>query len=330
MLEPAQNRKLSKVRVAFGTGAVLGLWHGKLIEAPTTAHFLTYFEGRCRGNCKFCPQARESTADLEMLSRVVWPKFDLESVLTALSENSEKFKRVCIQAVNSPSVVEVIGELVSRVREVCRLPISVSCQPLTLEELEKLSASGVERVGLAFDAATKEIFSKVKGSEYSWEGHMAALKNAQLVFGDRVSTHLIVGLGESEEEMVRALQFFHDGGVTVALFAFTPIPGTPLSKQPRPDVASYRRVQLARFLIANNLVRAEEMKFEGGRIFDFGADGESLRKIVESGDPFITSGCAGCNRPFYNESPRGPIYNYPRKPNRRDLDEIKKVFGLPG
>lgn len=319
---------LTKVRVAFGTGVLLGLWRGRLVEAPTTAHFLTYFEGRCRGNCRFCPQARESTADLEMLSRVIWPKFDLGAVLAALKENSEKFKRVCIQAVNFPGVIDVICELVSRVRAVCELPVSVSCQPLMFEDLEKLAEVGVERIGLAFDAATEEIFSNVKGSEYSWDGHMRALKNAKAVFGDKVSTHLIAGLGETEEEMVRAFQFFHDNGVTVALFAFTPILGTPLSKQPRPDIASYRRLQLARFLIVNNFNRVEEMKFEDGRITDFCVDSEFLRKVVDSGEPFITSGCTGCNRPFYNESPRGPIYNYPRKPNRRDIEEIKKLLKL--
>jgi biotin synthase len=322
-----EKSSLSKVRVAFGTGVLLGLWRGEVTEPPTTAHFLTYFADRCRGNCKFCPQASESTSDLEMLSRVIWPKFDLEDVLPALRENSNKFQRVCIQAVNFPGVVDVISELVSLVKKVCQLPISVSCQPLPPHDLERLASIGVERFGLPFDAATKDIFDRVKGS-YSWEGHLKALENARAVFGDRVSTHLIAGLGESEEDLIRAVQFFHYSGVTVALFAFTPIPGTPLSGQPRPDIASYRRVQLARFLIDRNLSRAEDMSFSNGRLVDFGVDLEILKKVVESGEPFVTSGCPGCNRPFYNESPRGPIYNYPRKPRRSEIEEIKKLLNF--
>ena len=27
---------------------------------------------------------------------------------------------------------------------------------------------------------------------------------------------------------------------------------------------------------------------------------------------FETSGCPGCNRPYYNERPGGMLYNYPR------------------
>jgi biotin synthase len=33
---------------------------------------------------------------------------------------------------------------------------------------------------------------------------------------------------------------------------------------------------------------------------------------VTTGEPFQTSGCPNCNRPFYNEQPGGPMYNYPR------------------
>ncbi|MFH1821972.1 MAG: radical SAM protein [Methanobacteriota archaeon] len=327
---PSQGKKslVNNVRVAFGTGVVLGLWHGQLIEPPTTAHFFAYYDGRCSGNCKFCPQARESTADLKMLSRVIWPKFELKKVLAALDANSNQFQRVCIQAVNFPGAVDVICELASNVKDVCKLPMTVSCQPLTIDDMNRLVDVGVERVGVALDAATKEIFFNVKGNEYVWDKHLKALENAKSIFGDKVSTHLIVGLGESEEDMVRTVQLLHDRGITIGLFAFTPIVGTQLSKRPRPDVASYRRIQLARFLIVENMSNAERMGFEGSQIASFGVDVDVLKKTIESGEPFRTSGCPGCNRPFYNESPRGPIYNYPRKPKRKNIDEIQTALNL--
>ena len=37
---------------------------------------------------------------------------------------------------------------------------------------------------------------------------------------------------------------------------------------------------------------------------------------------FNTYGCEGCNRPFYNERPSGPIYNYPETPARDVVLEI--------
>jgi len=319
---------VESVRVAFGTGVVLGLWRGQLAVVPTTAHFLTYYKGRCDANCQFCPQARGSTSDLKMLSRVFWPHAELGKVLAALGKNSNEFRRVCIQAVNYPRVMDDICELVARVKSVCGLPISVSCQLLKVDDIQKLADIGVERVSVALDAATPELFEHIKGSGYTWGEHIKALERARVIFGDRVSTHLIAGLGESEEEMVRAIQLSHDRGITIGLFAFTPVAGTALSGRPQPDVSSYRRIQLARFFIVNNMSRAELMHFDDGRIVEFGAGQDVLNRTVASGAPFLTSGCPDCNRPFYNESPKGPIYNYPRKPTSKEIEKIKAELSL--
>jgi len=265
-----------------------------------------------------------------MLSRVIWPRFELKKILVGLKENSNEFERVCIQAVNYPEVVDDLCELVGGVKKVCGLPISVSCQPLKKEGIERLAAAGAERVCVALDAATPELFELIKGggSDYRWEGHMKALEDARSIFGNRTSTHLIIGLGETEREAVKTIQLLHDWGITVALFAFMPIRGTPLAKEKQPDVVSYRRVQLARFLIVNNLSRAERMRFESGQITGFGVGLGVLNRTVDSGEPFRTSGCPGCNRPFYNESPRGPIYNYPRKPTRNEIAAMGAELGI--
>jgi biotin synthase len=34
--------------------------------------------------------------------------------------------------------------------------------------------------------------------------------------------------------------------------------------------------------------------------------------LPATGEPFQTSGCPDCNRPYYNERPGGVMYNYPR------------------
>jgi biotin synthase len=263
-----------------------------------------------------------------MLSRVVWPAWDLKKVLAALGENSKGFKRVCIQTVNYPKVIDDLCELVALVRSACDLPTSVSCQPLGLPDIRKLRDIGADRICVALDAGTPELFRLVKGGCYTWEDHIRTLERARTIFGDRVSTHLIVGLGESEEEMARTIQFLHDRGITVGLFAFTPIPGALLSSRPPPDVSSYRRIQLARFFIVNNISRVEMMGFREGRIIEFGVDRGVLNRAVASGEPFRTSGCPGCNRPFYNESPRGPIYNYPRKLTSKEIEKIKAELNM--
>jgi biotin synthase len=154
------------------------------------------------------------------------------------------------------------------------------------------------------------------------------LSEALEVFGkENVSTHLIVGLGETEKEVIQIIQKCVDMSVLPALFAFTPIRGTTLENRPTPALEPYRRVQLGRFLILKGLTTFEVMKFDNeGKIIGFGLTNRELKPTIESAEPFLTSGCKDCNRPFYNEKPSGPIYNYPKKPNKEELEKIKQQF----
>jgi biotin synthase-related radical SAM superfamily protein len=326
---------LKKIRVSFGSAIVLGLMRGMLSAEPTTAYLLTYRRGRCSANCAFCPQSRSSSGRADMLSRVTWPTFNFNDVVKGIKRAAEdrKVKRVCIQALNYPSVQNDIAYISASIHRASDVPISVSCQPLKYEEMIKLREAGVERVSISLDAATEELFAKIKGEltagPYKWQIHLDALKTAVKVFGKmKITTHLIVGLGEREENIVFMMQRCIDMGVFPALFAFTPIPGTRMADHPRPPLAYYRRAQIAHYLITRGIRRFEDMRFENGRISDFGISTDDLYRIVLSGEPFLTSGCPDCNRPYYNEDPKGPIYNYPRKPTSEEIIEIKKQIGF--
>jgi biotin synthase len=192
----------------------------------------------------------------------------------------------------------------------------------------------VDRIGIALDAATEKLFDSVKGSAaqgpYKWQDELTLLRVAVGVFGEgNVSTHLMIGLGENEKEAAELVQKCVDMGVCPALFAFTPVRGTQLASTPQPSIEGYRRIQLARYLIVNGLARVEEMLFAGdGRIMDFGIETPVLLRAVDSGKPFQTSGCPDCNRPFYNEKPSGPIFNYPSSLNSKEIVEAKQQLKL--
>lgn len=320
-----------QIRVSIGTAIVAGLVGGKLDVSPTTAYLMTYRDGKCSANCGFCPQARESKSSNTLLSRVTWPSFLTEEVIPALQNavKEKKIRRVCIQALNYPLVLEHLEELVREIKEHSTVAVSVSCQPRNREDIEHLKRAGVDRMGIALDAATEVLFNKVKGKEtgnvYTWENQISQLEEAIAIFkGDNVSAHLIVGLGETEKEAVEIVQSCVDMGVLPALFAFTPIRGTALEHHLPPKVESYRRVQLARYLIVTGKTKIQDMAFNDScEISAFGLSRDSLMPIIESTLPFRTSGCPDCNRPFYNEKPSGPIYNYSIKPNE---NEIKKII----
>jgi biotin synthase len=270
-----------------------------------------------------------------MLSRVVWPVFQTADAVHRIAEafGEGKIRRVCVQALNYPAVQGDVASLARRIRSLSDVPISVSCQPLKGEDMAKLAEAGVNRISIALDAVTAELFEKVKGASisgpYRWDEHFAALEEAVRVFGrGAVTTHLIAGLGENEAELVSMIQRCVDLGVYPALFAFTPIAGTAMATMPPPSLGYYRRAQLAHYLVTCGMKRFEEMKFRDGCFVDFGLPNVELRRIIRTGAPFRTSGCPDCNRPYYNERPGGSMYNYPRPPTAEETAEIERQMGL--
>jgi biotin synthase len=321
----------SQIRVSLGTAMCLGLIEGKMDVYPTTAYLMTYVDGKCSANCGFCPQARNSKSSADMLSRVTWPTFPLCLVIAALVNafKSGKIKRVCIQALNIPNVFLQLEVLVKEIKN-CDIPISVSCQPFNRQDIQLLKNAGVERIGIALDAASETIFRKIKGdktgSVYSWSSEISLIKEALAIFGEgTVSTHLIVGLGETEKDVTEIIQWCVNLGVVPALFAFTPICGTALEKHPQPNIISYRRLQLLRYLLVYGITNMKHVRFNAhGDIVSFGVNPDILENVINTGKPFQTSGCHYCNRPFYNERASGPLYNYPKSLSIKEIDEIKK------
>ncbi|MEM2878119.1 MAG: radical SAM protein [Candidatus Hadarchaeales archaeon] len=315
---------VERLRVAFGTGIVLGLWGGKQEVAPSTAHIMIDRNGKCLSNCRFCPKAKEAVGDPSTVSRVIWPEWRAEEVVERLARSD--FGRICVQQVNYKNSFPDLLQTVRELSEVCGAPISVCCPPLSLEGIEALREAGAERMCIPLDCSAPAIFARMKGPYYTWTKHIEALVEARRVFG-KATTHLIVGLGESEVEIARTIQQMHDLGVDTGLFAFFPVRGTPLENRPQPEIRTYRRVQVIRYLVSCELARVEDFEFRGGRIISFGIKEKRLDGIVSTGKPFMTSGCPHCNRPFFNESPRGPIYNYPRPPSLVEIERIKKEMG---
>jgi biotin synthase len=293
------------VNVSIGTAAVLGLADVRMATAPTTAYLM--LGGRCLMNCTFCAQARESQASAINLSRVTWPEYGLDLVVRRLREAAERgdIQRACLQVTVTRTSFEQSRELLKAVKAASDVPFDVAILPEDLAQVGELVEAGADHIGFGLDAACERVFRQVKGG--SWARSLSLIEETARAFPGHAALHLIVGLGETEKEMVDRIQWAHDLGITIGLFAFTPVRGTHLADRPPPALASYRRVQAARWLIVHDLAQAGEMVFgDGGQILRL----EGV--LPEGGESFETSGCPDCNRPFYNEQPGGPLYNYPR------------------
>lgn len=330
--------KMESIRISAGSASLLGLQSLKMEILPTCVHLLQYSPMGCSANCAFCPQARQSIiGNKRWLSRVSWPRFPWNSVKTRIQEAFQKgiCLRVCLQTVLCNSWID---DMVHTARDLLQdepVPMSIAMTPVNRQTMEILHDIGVDRIGIALDASSKGIFSNIKGRNISgpfrWENHLDALQEALEVFGKgRVTTHLIVGLGETEKQFTRFMQEIHDQNITLGLFAFTPIRGTALALHPRPTIECYRRMQLARFLITRGFKKVDDFSFDKvtGKITGWGMERAKIEQIVREskGRMFETTGCPGCNRPFYTSKPGGTIYNHPAPLSNQDITSAIKVL----
>ncbi len=307
---------------------------------------LTYNQG-CRASCAFCGLSKtrpvEGKESDKSFIRVEWPSYKIEDIIMALnSERCNHVERVCVSMVTNKRAIDDILTVNKKIHQETKKLLSALISPTIIENnwLPQLKKSGTDKVGIAIDAATPELFQKLRGSGVSgphkWDRYWVTIKESIKVFKKgNVGIHLIVGLGETEEEMAYLFQKIHDEGALIHLFSFFPEANSILEKERQPGIGQYRRIQLLRYLMDTNQIHYENLTFNSNsQIKDFGVEDGLIERIFALGDAFRTSGCPGetldvaCNRPFANSTPfqayMGECRNFPFKPNSDDLKLIKK------
>ncbi|MDI6763795.1 MAG: radical SAM protein [Thermodesulfobacteriota bacterium] len=300
-------------------------------------NLLLHYEEGCLGRCHFCGLSRSRLEGPKgkTFIRVDWPLYSLEEII-GRTKGKDQIHRVCISMITHPKALEDTTHVIKKIKEETDLFISVLITPTLIHNIESLEAmkrAGADRLGIAIDAVTPQLFDQLRGKgvngPHRWDHYWDVVRMAVEVFGKfYAGIHLIVGLGETEREMVETIQKGQDRSAYTHLFSFFPEKGSPMQDHPSPPLDQYRRIQLARWIINQGLGSIEQMRFdEKGKLVDFGTD---IEPFVEMGEPFMTSGCPGrngkvaCNRPYGNERPSGPIRNFPFIPEPEDIEEIKK------
>jgi len=297
---------------------------------------VTYPDG-CVACCAFCGLSRQRQVDPEERTfiRVDWPTLRLDDIIERLNVDGGQLRRVCVGMITHPRAFDDMNTIIRRFATESDRPISALISPTLVRDLGRLQEirdAGADMIGVAIDAATPELFDHFRGKEvkgpHKWDHYWNAVARSVEVMGRyKVGVHLIVGLGETEAEMIATIQRAQDMGVYTHLFSFFPEAGSAMEDHPQPAYGQYRRVQLARYIINHAYGRYEDMEFnEVGQVTYFGIDPDDL---VRWGEPFITSGCPGpdcrvaCNRPFGNERPGRPIRNYAFMPEPEDVELIR-------
>ena len=182
-------------------------------------------------------QARSSAAPGDKLSRVTWPEFSADDLARALgaAAGAGRVQRACAQVVGAPGAFEksIVAVRLLRSAVGSCVPVSVSFSATArIEHVEALMDAGAERVALPIDACNEQLYRDIKGG-HDMPRALGLIGECARRFPGRVSTHLIVGLGETQEEVVSLAASMPSGASW--FFAFTPLPGTRLAKrQPEP------------------------------------------------------------------------------------------------
>jgi len=185
------------------------------------------------------------------------------------------------------------------------------------------------------------VFDRTRGSgvqsPHSWDKYWKILHAAAAIFGpEHFGAHLIVGMGESDHDVLTQVQKIRDLSGHSHMFAFFPERGSLMDHLPPAPRPQWRRIQLARYLIDYRNHRLERMRFdEGGALIDFGLPQDEIDAVIDAGTAFRTSGCPGqeaadvsaCDRP-YGDSPPRDIASYPFKLNRNDIRKARRQLDV--
>ncbi|HUY51208.1 MAG TPA: radical SAM protein [Streptosporangiaceae bacterium] len=304
---------------------------------------LNYDEG-CLSDCGYCGLARTRPGAYQDKSfiRVEWPLVRTDDLVDRMAQHESTLTRLCISMVTHGHAYRDTCDITRRIGQRVRTPLSILVAPPTLnrERMEAFKALGVDMIGIGLDAVTEDLFRSVRtdvpAGGLKWEKYWEVVTGAREIFGPwKVNVHTLVGLGETDEDLVRLFVALRDREIYSYLFCFNPEPDSRMAGHPKSPLVRWRRVQLARHLIETEGYDLGQFDFDAaGSLACLRADRTAVQAVVDQGAAFVTNGCPGekgepgCTRPYGSYRPAEPFRDYPFVPTAGDLAEIRQQMRL--
>ncbi|MDH4224045.1 MAG: radical SAM protein, partial [Deltaproteobacteria bacterium] len=223
-----------------------------------------------------------------------------------------------------------------------QVPLSalVSASLLDEDKLVSIQATGVDIIGVGLDAANPDVFHNTRGKgtkgPHDWEHHWKVVRQARRMFGPlKVNCHVMVGLGETDRDLMELFANLKSEQIAAYLFSFNPEEGTPMDSTPRAPLHRMRRIQLIKYLMEKKELPLSALSFnQAGDLTGLTASTALVGEAIQMGEGFMTDGCPDrngemtCNRPFGSYRPGEPFRDYPFKPDQDDLAVIAREMRL--
>jgi biotin synthase len=206
--------------------------------------------------------------------------------------------------------------------------------------LQAFKDLGVDMIGIGLDAVTEELFRNIRtdvpAGGLKWDKYWEVVSDAREIFGPwKVNVHTLVGLGETDEDLIRLFVALREKEIFSYLFCFNPEPDSRMAGQPKADLGRWRRLQLARQLVESQGYELTQFSFDrAGSLNRLRASRTEVEPIVTEGIAFMTNGCPGesgepgCTRPYGSYRPSEPFRDYPFVPTSEDLRDIRAQLAL--
>jgi biotin synthase len=350
-IEPQVEKKVSPdfVRISAASAMALRLRSGRFARDFDFGgiNILLNYENGCLADCGYCGLARTRPGAYEDKSfiRVEWPLINTDELVERMSKYNDKMTRLCISQVTHGSshadTVDITKKLVAAVDA----PLSILVAPpvLNREKLQLYKDIGVDMIGVGLDGVSEKIFRQhrtdVPNGSLSWDNYWNIINLSREIFGPwKVNIHTVVGLGETDKDMMEIFFHLFENQIFPYLFSFNPEPDSRMGDWDRADIKRWRRTQLVKHLIEKYDLKPEALSFDdAGNLSRLDVEDSKIADVLEhldEGIPFMTDGCpgpdgeVGCTRPYGSYKPSEQYRDFPFRPASNDVVQIRKELAL--
>jgi biotin synthase len=182
--------------------------------------------GACAEDCGYCTQSRASKADIPRYG-LLPPDEILSGAKAAFQRQAKTYCIVTSGRGPSSRVLDLVTELVPRIKREYDLEICVSSGLLALEQAQRLKACGVDRVN--HNLNTSRRFYPEICTTHTFQDRLDTLWAVRKA-GMEICSGGIVGMGEEDADVVDlALELGKLEVEALPVNFFTPVQGTPIT-----------------------------------------------------------------------------------------------------
>lgn len=177
----------------------------------------------CSNSCEFCPLAAKTASPRDTIARMV---------MITKEADQDKLKGIGITTgipahLSARKLIDELARSVEQLRKIVgsTVPIGVSPFACSTAELKRLHDAGANEVRINSESFNLELFRKIC-AEKDLDRILDSLHSAVNLFGmSKVSSNLIVGLGETDDDIHKGIDTLCSLGVIPTLYPLDPIPG---------------------------------------------------------------------------------------------------------